>query len=71
MGNPPSHPVANYVTRRTRAGLADESTNVLAARLELLVGRPRLAFTWGTWHKRTHRGAKAPSSASPRSRHQP
>jgi len=49
MATGPSHPAANYVTRRPRSILATESTAVLARRMELVAEGPHMVLSVGTW----------------------
>ena len=65
MANGPSHPAANYVTRRKRSSLAREPTAVLVGRMELMAESPRLVETFGVWRARQKRRPPPPKLGSP------
>jgi hypothetical protein len=65
MATSPSHPAANYVTRRRRASLAQESTAVLAGRMELVAERLHMVLIFGTCRAPRKRRPPTPKLGSP------
>jgi hypothetical protein len=55
------HAAAYYVSRRKPADWVNDPAALLVARFTLLVERPRLVFTWGTWRAPPRRRARRPA----------
>jgi hypothetical protein len=65
MATNPSHPAANYVTRRQRSSLAKETTAVLAGRMELVGEGLQMVRLFGTWRAPKKRRPPTPKLGSP------